>query len=361
MGGQNAHVDIKFADGTIWLARIRLEDPILPPKATQHYIFMSEIATLRFLEKTNVPAPKVYAYAAESKDNHVGTSYILMEKLAGVPVQWWETTAAQRTKLITQLADIYIELGRHPFPLIGSLSMNGPAVKVGGFAQSQLFSSPQQNAGPFDTVQASLHAAVSHAQTQILDGELSAFAVDNYLSFCWRRDMIPQATKLSGELGSNFYLKHGEDKGDHILVDADFNITGIIDWEFSSVEPKALAFSTPCMIWPVGDFFDGKNDLCAEERELAQVFESHGRQDLSRIVLESRKLQRLTWVNGVGGYNDEKEFRSLFTGLRAAWTETGADEDFPSHEEWLADAKEQHRDNEGLQTLLWAEDGTASV
>ena len=33
-GGQNCHVDIEFADGVTWLARIRLDDPLLPPLAT---------------------------------------------------------------------------------------------------------------------------------------------------------------------------------------------------------------------------------------------------------------------------------------------------------------------------------------
>ena len=68
------------------------------------------------------------------------------------------------------------------------------------------------------------------------------------------------------------------------------------------------------------------------QRQLAQIFESRGRQDLSRIVLESRKMQRLAWVNGEGGYNDEKDFRSLFKGLRAAWADNDTDEELPSHE-----------------------------
>ncbi len=62
MGGQNCHIDIEFEDGTVWLARIRLDDPLLPPKPTRTHIFTSEVATLKFLEKTGVPAPKIYAY-----------------------------------------------------------------------------------------------------------------------------------------------------------------------------------------------------------------------------------------------------------------------------------------------------------
>lgn len=124
-------------------------------------------------------------------------------------------------------------------------------------------------------------------QDQILNGELSFLAVDNYLSYCWRHDMIPHVGTHCLKNGSGFFLKHFDDKGDHILVDTDFNITGIIDWEFASAEPKALAFSTPCMLWPVGDFYDGKAELSAEEIEFAEIFEARGREDMPSVPVHS--------------------------------------------------------------------------
>ncbi|ORY57005.1 uncharacterized protein BCR38DRAFT_490448 [Pseudomassariella vexata] len=90
MGGQNCHVDIKFDDGVTWIARIRLEDPVLPPPGVQSYVFLSEIATLEFLAKTSVPAPKVYHYQLQGSANIVGTSYVLMEKMPGKPLDWNE-------------------------------------------------------------------------------------------------------------------------------------------------------------------------------------------------------------------------------------------------------------------------------
>lgn len=47
-GGQNAHVDICFEDGVTWLARLRLDDPLLPPTAVQKRVLESEVATLKF-------------------------------------------------------------------------------------------------------------------------------------------------------------------------------------------------------------------------------------------------------------------------------------------------------------------------
>lgn len=134
-GGQNCHIDIEFEDGIVWLARIRMmNDPLLPPQPTQMYIFASEVATLKFLEKTAIPAPKVYAYADESDANLVGASYMLIEKLSGSPLQWNKASSGQRSKVMGQLADIFLELEKYPLPLSGSLCLGHHGATVSGFA-----------------------------------------------------------------------------------------------------------------------------------------------------------------------------------------------------------------------------------
>lgn len=350
MGGQNCHIDIEFEDGTVWLARICLDDPLLPPKLTRMHIFTSEVATLRFLEKTGVPAPKVYAYAAESGSNLVGASYMLMEKLPGAPLRWDKATSEQRSKIMDQLADIFLELEKRPLPVIGSLFLSHDVPIVSGFAQPPLFSSPEQTLGPFETLESSLSAMILQQQDQIVNGELSSLAVDNYLSHCWRHEMITHVTKHCQKIGPGFFLKHYDDKGDHILVDADFNITGIIDWEFASAEPKALAFSTPCMLWPVRNFYDGKGELSVEEIEFAGIFEARGREDMGKIVRKSRKMQRFTFFNGGGVSRDQEEFQALFTGLRAAWAKKN--EQLSSYEDWKRDTIERQKGDERLRILL---------
>lgn len=143
MGGQNCHVDIEFEDGTVWLARIRLDDPLLPPKPTRFLIFASEVATLRFLQTTGVPFPKVFTYAVESSANLVGASYVLMEKLPGAPLRWGMATSDQRSKVMGQLADIFLEIEKRPLPISGSLCLSHEVPIVGSFAQPSLFSSPE--------------------------------------------------------------------------------------------------------------------------------------------------------------------------------------------------------------------------
>lgn len=349
MGGQNFHVDVEFGDGVVWLAPIRLDDPLLPPREVRDHVFESEVATLKFLEKTDVPAPRVHTYASESEAKLVGAPYVLMEKMRGVPLQWHEANPEQRSRVLAQMADVFVELERHPLPGWGSLCLGPDAVNVGGFAQPSLFSSPDKTLGPFDDVGEGLDAMVSQQQNKTVSGEISSLAEDNYLSFCWRKDMIPSVADHCRQHGgtTEFFLKHFDDKGNHVLVDAGFNITGIIDWEFASAEPQALAFSTPCMLWPVGEFYDGDNKLSAEEVGFAEIFEQRGRGDLARIVRESRKMQRFLFFNGGGVAHEMNEFRALFGGLRTAWKDDG--EYMAAYDEWKSEAIMKYRKDPGMR------------
>ena len=81
MGGMNYHIEVRFEDGITWIARIRRFNATSPPAALRDYIIQSAVATIMFLEQTDVPAPKVYDFALEHPGNAVGVGFILMEKL----------------------------------------------------------------------------------------------------------------------------------------------------------------------------------------------------------------------------------------------------------------------------------------
>lgn len=42
--------------------------------------------------------------------------------------------------------------------------------------------------------------------------------------------------------GYQFFIKYVDDKGGHLLIDDEYNVTGIIDWQFERVVPAADAF-----------------------------------------------------------------------------------------------------------------------
>lgn len=151
MAGQNCHLDLEFDDGVLWVVRLRLCDPLLPPQPVQDYIFLSEVATLEFLEETAVPSPKAYLYQLESLENPVGTSFVLMEKMPGTALQWNDASSEQRTKAMEQLMDILLELEKHPLEKTVSIVPADVRDKVGGFAQTPLFETPEKTLGPFQS------------------------------------------------------------------------------------------------------------------------------------------------------------------------------------------------------------------
>src|ERR1700710_2328759 len=62
MGSANFHAWLRFDNGDKWIVRIPQASVSLYPPELTEYIVASEYATLKFLEKTKLPAPRVYDY-----------------------------------------------------------------------------------------------------------------------------------------------------------------------------------------------------------------------------------------------------------------------------------------------------------
>jgi len=192
----------------------------------------------------------------------------------------------------------------------------------------------------------------------LLSKEIRDLPVDNYLSFLWRLKHLPDLVAGSESRNGPFYLKHYDDKGDHILVDEAHNITGIIDWEFASFEAKELAFSSPCMMWPVRKFYQGSNELTEEEQRFAAIFDKRGRKDLNNIVRQGRRWQRYLFFLGGGIPRDVNEFEHLFQGLRESFANRSdgkAVTDILGYQDWKRDAIEEFCTGDSqLEALLQA-------
>ncbi|KAG5990376.1 hypothetical protein E4U52_004643 [Claviceps spartinae] len=342
MGGRNCHADITFEDGVVWIARFRLIDSRKPPEARK-YVLQSEAATMQFLDRhTRVPSPRVFDWACESDPtNTIGVGYILMEKLNGTSLEWNEATATQKEKIVRQFADIMLEIERHPFDRLGSLifttefssreARRGAAVEsqiqVGALANESMFRSGDDAMplGPFRSSKEAFLATVEAHSRMVVAGEIGTAdqALDILLAHRFRLDVldrVSEQTATAEKGGEQFFLKHADDKGDHILVNDEFDIVGIIDWEWCQTASREQAFSSPCMMWPINAFYDGSNELAEEELLLARVLRERGREDLASCVLHGRKVQRLMFeLSPMVVYEDRKTRASFFMGLKRAF------------------------------------------
>jgi hypothetical protein len=142
-------------------------------------------------------------------------------------------------------------------------------------------------------------------------------------------------------------------RGDHILVDENFNIRAIIDWELASTEIKEIAFSSLCMMWPAADFYNRKNNLSSGEVEFADIFEKRGRSDMAELLLKGRKWQRFLVSLSEKMPSDLEELQAMFQGLRAAFLHENEAHGLEPHNEWRAQAIARYAKNDAqLQKLL---------
>ncbi|KAG8667765.1 hypothetical protein FPOAC2_12964 [Fusarium poae] len=349
MVGMNYHIEVRFDDGITWTARIRRFNATSPPKALRDYILRSEVATLTFLEKTGVPVPQVHDYALEHSDNPVRVGFILMDKLPGKSLRWSTATQQQREKVMDQLADTFLELQKYPFDLLGSLDIPGES-HIGAFARESLTDFQQYEmraTGPFSSLKEYHVSSIQLILDLIVRDEMySQRAVDAYIIHRYLLDLVPHVLPAVHD-DKKFYLKHADDKGDHILVDEDFNITGIIDWEWAHTASPAHAFNSPIGILPVADFYRGRNDLGDDEVVFACLLEKKGHGNLARYVRDGRLQHRFAFCCGYD-LEDWDGFLGLFRGLRDA---TGVDEGL-EWDEWKIVALKRYKDDPGLQGLL---------
>ncbi|KAI2466468.1 hypothetical protein F4781DRAFT_445120 [Annulohypoxylon bovei var. microspora] len=241
MGCANYHARIRFDDGITWLLRVP-----------------------RFLEGTTVPVPRAFEYGI-SKHRHaqIGVTFLLIEELPGKP---WDGAgdAGQRAKIWDGLARILVELSRHPFPVAGSLIDNATD-PISGVAS------------PFPTSTAYYTAFVGQYLTLIKSGQLyTQYPIGNVGQLI--EDDVP-----------GFFLKHVDDKGDHLLVDNDLNITGIIDWQMARVVPWHEAFGPSLVTVNMDDLCNGKVGLSTLDHEFRNALEAKG---LGSIAYKNEKLRR---------------------------------------------------------------------
>lgn len=273
MGGMNCHIELDFEDGVRRLARVQSSNATSPPHELQDCIMQSEVATLTFLEKTKVPSPRVFDYALERVDNAIGVGYVLFEQMPGNALSWSTATPAQKRKVLSQIANYRVELRQYPFSSMGSLITPG-SEHVGPFANESLTDCVDSTMNPIGlcTSLEEYHvASIKLIMHLILREDMYIQqAIEAYLINRFVLDIILLVSPECTDGKAQFYLTHGDAKGDQILVDEDYSITGIIDWEWAHITSAALAFKSPFGLMPARSFFDVSIDLGDDEADLAQ-------------------------------------------------------------------------------------------
>ncbi|KAF8536168.1 hypothetical protein BDD12DRAFT_890896 [Trichophaea hybrida] len=127
--------------------------------------------------------------------------------------------------------------------------------------------------GPSSTYEAFYISLLSRILDLIVNGELySPWAVDAFLIHRFLLDLIPSPIVSSHDKQGHIYfcLRYENEKGNHIIVDEDYNITGIVVWEWTYTNPSEEVFSSPMGLWDISTFFEGVDGLSDKEREFSE-------------------------------------------------------------------------------------------
>ncbi|EWZ79050.1 hypothetical protein FOWG_16768 [Fusarium oxysporum f. sp. lycopersici MN25] len=304
-GRANYHARIRFDDGSeTWLLRVPQVTGFAVgfPVHLAEYLIRSEFATLKFLETTTVPAPRAFSFGNKSQgtDRGVGVCFLLIEELAGKP---WDGQG-DTYKVWQGLAEILAELEKHEFHQAGSLCVESPQDQpIISVTASDRFVCLDPW-GPFEKSADYYSAWAEQYLVLVTDGQLyPEFPVEAYLVYRFLKD---KATELSLH-DHVFFLKHVDDKGDHLMVDEDYNIIGIIDWQMSRLVPRREAFGLSLVSADMNALCNGYVSLSAQDVALSKALGEKSKSLAS--YTENDKIRRFFW--GLGLETDLTLMQSL--------------------------------------------------
>ncbi|KAI0531814.1 kinase-like domain-containing protein [Xylaria digitata] len=241
---------LDFVDGVSWVARVRL-----PLEATfasvdsynSQRAFKIEVASMKFFKsKSTIPVPEIFAYDHDPS-NRVGAPYMLMEYVHGTMAyeqQFFKHctpstfgTLEQDQRFRQQMAKIQAQMLAFQFPKIGSLYYDEDT--------ESFFIGPDMitGKGPWES-----SADYYRDLTDTLLKEMAARYHDDaentrpfYLPV-----LLNHLMSIHGKQSNGLFSLVNRDFGTHnILVDNDFNILAVIDFDGIFAAPPEAGAQYP--------------------------------------------------------------------------------------------------------------------
>lgn len=341
-GCANYHARIRFSNGSpCWLIRIPRVTGFAVglPVSLADYLVRSEYATLKFLETARVPAPKAFFFGLppEGNDHGIGVPFLMIEEMPG---KTWDGES-NADAILESLANILVELEQYPFDKIGSLWPESPGEAPCVFAVSSDRFVGISPFGPFETSAAYYTAWTEQYLILIANGQLyPQFPVDAYLAYRFLQENVAQLHDTDDQ---NF-LTHVDDKGDHLLVDENLNITGIIDWQMARVVPWREAFALSLVTADMTNVFEGLPQLSENDVDFQDIM----RRLEPRLAehMGDEKMRRFLWGLGL-----ESEWRYALPFANAILRIFGVKQEW---EEWKQSAVDRYGNDDRLSALIQA-------
>ncbi|KAI9890637.1 MAG: hypothetical protein M1814_003835 [Vezdaea aestivalis] len=256
-----AAADRDAESGQRWVVRFPMpsvHDPVGKLK--------SEIATMRYIkEKTTIPIPSVHGYGfgrgidinggEDHAGNPTGLPFIILDYVDGErlrPLEIPKLPEEKSQRFYDQLVAILTQLRRQEFPCIGSLTLDSHQGSwiIGNPQLIDLNDQHTYNLSPSRIINRTFGSTIEYvfALYQLLynsfhkqrnsvydeeDAREKVYALEQFKGILW--GWIKEECNYGP-----FVLMHGDLRPSNILIDSDYNILAIIDWEWSRIVPVQL-------------------------------------------------------------------------------------------------------------------------
>lgn len=231
-GGLNVLFEAVFDDDKVWLCRAGWTGDKYSSTFLETMMYTT-VTAMRYLAKnSSLRIPEVYAY--EGNKNEIGAPYMLLEPLEGLSLMDMHELPdfkVDKFRIDANIAKIMIQLSQITFPAIGWLYETSDGVQVGPIVD---YSGVKH--GPFNTSveyfswRAKQASEIQH--TWKAESEESALKSD---FVCW---LFTQAAPMLSERNDGpFPLMHPDPWGQQLLMDKDYTVNGVIDWDEASTVP----------------------------------------------------------------------------------------------------------------------------
>ncbi|AEO64615.1 uncharacterized protein THITE_2142497 [Thermothielavioides terrestris NRRL 8126] len=320
-----------------WVVRLPIAGAVPQPMLDEKLEI--ELATMRYVAaKTTIPVPKVHAYAFSNESAALdGHPFVIMDFVAGQDLnrlgfgrdEVWgdllapgqpQTPATRRVH--EQIADVYVQLRRLEFPRIGALGVRSRRVPLTSCSPDEIVVCNRPLSVAMAGQERSGYGPLLAFPPRTTFSTASAFVkallwlADNYLDKAPHLGMDVKEPKAILYAAHHFkwyvrqeWLDHSRNLGPFVLAhgdidqvlgntlfDDDYNLVGVVDWEWSwvvpaqfLVPPSWLAGDSPGNLLYAQDAF---NEQC--RRLLQAVREQPARRCHSAITL-ALKFPRLTY------------------------------------------------------------------
>ncbi|CAK4034678.1 Hypothetical predicted protein [Lecanosticta acicola] len=270
---------------------------------------------MTFLRLKGIPVPRIFDYSCSS-DNPAGTEYIFMEFCPGTDLAsiWDGLAEAGQTQIVRSIVDVEARLSNIRLPASGSLyflrDVSASATRVAVDPEdadrpNSLFLGPTTDfsfwfgsrssldvdRGHFSTLEAVMNSGAikeirylqQHGrpllpfnrfqrETFNLEKQLPSVHLDSIQKYLQiSKYLVPRAEGLDTPT-----LRHPDLRPGNIFVSDDFNITALIDWQHSVVQPLFLSCGIP-------EFLDPQSRPSDTSETSSTSLQESGGEELERL------------------------------------------------------------------------------